>query len=265
MVLPHQQRSWIGKAHFVGQLTKPTYFHPGTLHVDDGITHDRPTTDPGQDEWILVDGTPATCAQLGIFHLFQDRPPIDLVVSGPNYGRNSTSLFILSSGTVGGAMEAAVCQKRAIALSFAFWSRDHQPDVIAAACKHSVKLIEHLVGNWGRDVDVYSINVPLVDGVESSKVMYTNALQNHWTGGSSFQEIEAENETTDPQTQERLIRSSEGESDSVERTELSEATDLKPSKHKWFKWAPQFGDVQKSVKESAPGNDGWAVHQGYTR
>lgn len=162
-------------------------------------------------------------------------------------------------------MEAAVCQKRAIALSFAFWSRDHQPDVIAAACKHSVKLIEHLAGNWGRDVDLYSINVPLVDGVESSKVMYTNALQNHWTGGSSFQEIEAENEATDPQTQERLIRSSEGESDSVERTELSKLTDLKPSKHKWFKWAPQFGDVQKSVKESAPGNDGWAVHQGYTR
>lgn len=161
-------------------------------------------------------------------------------------------------------MEAAVCQKRAIALSFAFWSRENQPDVVAAACEHSIKLIEHLAANWGRDVDLYSINVPLVKDVGSSKVMYTNALQNHWTGGSSFQEVEAEDEA-DPEAQERAIRSHEGDEPMTEPADAPEATNLKPSKHKWFKWAPRFSEVQKTVSASAPGNDGWAVHQGYTR
>ena len=144
VVLPHEQRSWIGKAHFVGQITKPTYFRPGNLHQDDGTTHQRPSTSKeNAEEWVLVNGTPATCTQLGLHHFFQDRPPVDLVVSGPNYGRNSTSLFSLSSGTIGGAMEAAVCQKKAIALSFAFWSRDHDPELIAESCRHSVRLVEH--------------------------------------------------------------------------------------------------------------------------
>ena len=264
MVLPHQQRSWIGKAHFVGQLTKPTYFHPGTIHEDDGTTHERPSSDVDQEEWILADGTPATCAQLGLHHLFQDRPPIDLVVSGPNYGRNSTSLFSLSSGTIGGAMEAAVCRKRAIALSFAFWSRDHRPDLIAGTCKHSIRLIEYLSTNWGTDVDLYSINVPLVKDVGSSKIMYTHALQNYWTSGSSFEEIEAGDEP-DPQEQEKLIRTGERDISGGEAVDGAGARNPKSSKHKWFKWAPRFGDVQKSINASAPGNDGWAIHQGYTR
>jgi len=261
VVLPHEQRSWIGKAHFVGQITKPTYFRPGTLHKNDGTTHQRPmASDEDGEEWVLVNGTPATCAQLGLHHFFQDRPPVDLVVSGPNYGRNSTSLFSLSSGTIGGAMEAAVCQKKAIALSFAFWSRDHDPELIAAACRHSVKLTEHLYENWDldSDVDLYSCNVPLVKGVETNKVMLTHALQNYWTSGSSFEEIEAtEDDDEDPETREKEIRES-GE---------AAILDEKPARHKHrhFKWAPKFGDIQKSIDASPPGNDGWAIHNNYTR
>lgn len=83
VVLPHTQRSWIGKAHLVGKTVTPTYFRPGTLHTDDGTTHDRPRSE-GDDgeEWILVDGTPASCAQIGIHHYFKEKGPIDLVVSG---------------------------------------------------------------------------------------------------------------------------------------------------------------------------------------
>lgn len=111
---------------------------------------------------------------------------------------------------------------------------------------------------------MYSINVPLVKDVESSKVMYTNALQNYWTEGSSFLEIDAEGEV-DPQEQEKAIRANEGEEPGGESNIESSTTSSRSSKHKWFKWAPKFGDVQKSVSASAPGNDGWAVHQGYTR
>ena len=79
---------------------------------------------------------------------------MDLVISGPNYGRNSTSLFSLSSGTIGGAMEAAVCGKRGIALSFAFYSREHDPNLIAGASRHAVKVIEHLYNTWAEHVDL---------------------------------------------------------------------------------------------------------------
>lgn len=258
MVLPHQQRSWIGKAHFVGQVTKPTYFRPGTVHKDDGTTHARPLPSNQEgEEWILVNGTPATCAQLGLHHFFRDRPPIDLVISGPNYGRNSTSLFSLSSGTIGGALEAAVCQQKAIALSFAFWSRDHDPELIAGACRHSVKLIEHLYNNWNPDVDLYSCNVPVVAGVEQHKTVITHALQNYWTSGSSFEEIEATDGDEDPEIREKQIRENGGGAGSGEKSTGHQ--------HRHFKWAPKFGDIQKSIDNSPAGNDGWALHHEYTR
>jgi tubulin--tyrosine ligase len=255
------QRSWIGKAHFVGQVVKPTYFRPGTLHQDDGTTHDHPLSDNGTaEEWVLVEGTPATCTQLGLYHFFQDRGPVDLVVSGPNYGRNSTALFSLSSGTIGGAMEAATHRRKAIALSYAFYSRDHDPVIIAGASRLSVKIIEHLYANWGEDVDLYSINVPLIEGVENNKVMYTNVLQNYWSSGSSFQETDAETNDTKPEVEEAIIRHQKEDSHGNTRGTVSSTR-----KSVSFKWAPKFTDIHKSVAESAAGNDGWALGEGYTR
>ncbi|KAI5307581.1 hypothetical protein KEM55_007923, partial [Ascosphaera atra] len=258
-------RSWIGKAHLAGATVKPTYFRPGTLHKDDGTVHDLPLRAEGkedepQDEWILVDSTPATCVQIGLYHYFNERGPIDLVVSGPNYGRNTTTVFALSSGTLGGALEAAVCGKRSIALSYAFSSRDHDPVVIAEASKHSVKLIEHLHENWSQDVDVYSINVPLEPGVSGEKILYTSMLQNTWKSGSSFQAIDAEASTEGASMEEHKIRVA---------GEIESATGERPQftgyKHQYFKWAPTFADVYKSVEDSEAGNDGWAVKEGYTR
>ena len=261
VVLPHVQRSWIGKAHFVGHVTKPTYFRPGTLHEDDGTIHTKPLPDNvNGEEWVLVNGTPATCAQLGLYHFFQDRDPIDLVVSGPNYGRNSTALFSLSSGTIGGAMEAAVCRRKAIALSYAFYSRDHDPGLIAGASRLSIKLIEHLYTHWDQNADLYTINVPLIEDVEKHKVLYTNTLQNYWSSGSSFQEIEAtEDEDVEPGKEEEEIRSQ-----TVPSNQHNGAKTTR-HKHKNYKWAPKFTDIHKSIEESPPGNDGWALTQGYTR
>ena len=260
VILPHQQRSWISKAHLVGQITKPTYFRPGSPHADDGTTHVRPASkDEDIEEWVLIDGTPASCAQLGLFHFFQSRGAVDLVVSGPNYGRNATALFNLSSGTIGGAMEAAVCGKKAIALSFAFESRDHVPELITGASKHAVRVIEHLFHNWAGDVDLYNINVPLVENIGQRKVIYTNCLANHWTMGSSFEAVETDDEEkVDPDLQEREIRKGQSTTGTSVKKHISHD-------HKYFKWAPKFEDVKKSVAESAPGNDGWAILQGYTR
>lgn len=261
VVLPHTQRSWIGKAHIIGQTVKPTYFRPGTLHNDDGTTHSRPLPagSKEQEEWVLVDGTPASCVQIGLYHFFQDRGPIDLVVSGPNYGRNSTAVFSLSSGTIGGAMEAAVCKRRAIALSYAFFSRNHDPEIISGASRRSLKIIEYLYKNWGNDVDLYSVNVPLVEDVDTKKVLWTNMLQNYWGPGSCFQEVE--DEEGDADEEEQKIRENEGSPGYISGSNDS----VTRHKHKHFRWAPRFTDVYKSVEEAGPGNDGWAVAQGFTR
>ncbi|PMD48426.1 tubulin-tyrosine ligase family protein-like protein [Hyaloscypha variabilis F] len=257
VVLPHTQRSWIGKAHMIGKTLKPTYFRPGTLHQDDGTTHSKPLAAgaPEQEEWILVDGTPASCVQIGLYHYFQDRGPIDLVVSGPNYGRNTTAVFSLSSGTLGGALEAAVCKRKAIAVSYAFFSRNHDPEIIAGASKLSVRVIEYLYKNWGEGVDLYSVNVPLVEGVEERKVLWTSTLQNYWKSGSCFQEIE--DEEGDAGEEEQRIREGEGLPEGSEES-------VSRHKHKHFKWSPRFTDVYQSVEEAGPGNDGWAVKEGYT-
>ena len=158
-------------------------------------------------------------------------------------------------------MEAAVCHRRAIALSYAFYSRDHIPEMVAGASRLSVKLIKHLYDNWGQDVDLYSINVPLIKDVEHHKVMFTNALQNYWTSGSSFQEVEPDENGTLPEKQEQEIRH---QTQSI-TTNGGDSNSASRNRHKHFKWAPKFVDVHKSVEESSPGNDGWALNQGYTR
>lgn len=253
VVLPHVQRSWIGKAHMVGQTLTPTYFRPGTLHNDDGITSELPFNDGGE-EWILIDGTPASCVQIGLHHVFKDRPPIDLVVSGPNYGRNTTAVFALSSGTIGGALESAVSGTKSIALSYAFDSRIHDPEIISAASRLSTQLIEKLFNEWPEDVHLYSINVPLRKGVENKKILYTEMLQNRWVSGSSFQELPEEAEDVDPNSEEQAIRDGD-------KTLNGTASNPPRRAHRKFKWSPNFADIHSFVADAKRG-DGWEVQQG---
>lgn len=249
----------------IGQTLKPSYYRPSpNVHGEEsqGTTHERPSPDGDVEEWVLIDGTPASCVQIGVNHFFQDRGPIDLVVSGPNYGRNTTAVFALSSGTLGGALEAAVCKRKAIAVSFAFFSRNHDPVIIEGACRHSVKVIETLYKQWPTDgsTDLYSVNVPLVEDVEKNKTLWTDMLQNYWSEGSCFEEIDGEAGTE--REEEAEIR--EGPGGEVD-AEKQPPSGKKGHTHKHFKWAPRFHDVYKSVEESSPGNDGWAVKEGQTR
>ncbi|KAI1446611.1 sure-like protein [Annulohypoxylon stygium] len=275
--LPHTQRSWIGKAHMIGQTVKPLYYRPSetfdpspaAASKAQGTTNTRPSKNGKDEEWILVDGTPASCAQIGLHYFFHEKGPVDLVVSGPNYGRNTTAVFALSSGTLGGAMEAAVCRKKSIALSYAFFSRNHDPVIIGAASRHSVKVIEKLYAQWPEDrsVDLYSVNVPLIEGVEEKKTLWAEVLQNYWgENGACFEEVEGS--IGDEDEEEERIR--EGEESKASGTADSkangDANDESQTRyvHRHFKWAPRFTDVYKSVDESTPGNDGWAVKEGFT-
>lgn len=67
----------------------------------------------GLNAWV-TDGQPADCVKFALSNLFDDPP--DLVVSGINAGLNLAS-HIFYSGTVGAAMEAALLNIPAVAIS----------------------------------------------------------------------------------------------------------------------------------------------------
>jgi 5'/3'-nucleotidase SurE len=176
-------------------------------------------------------------------------------------------------------MEAAVCGMKSIALSYAFFDRNHDANIIAGASELSAKLIQHLWDNWDTNTHLYTVNVPLVENVGARKILWTNMLQNKWRSGSCFQVVEVPEEADDTASDiESQIRKQEeklGKKELRSNSEvLKSGTDSgreTPSgqpharyTHKHFKWAPSFKDVYESVEESEPGNDGWAVAQGYT-
>ena len=107
-----------------------------------------------------VAGPPATCVNLALYHL---APDCDFVISGPNVGHNAGRGSLLSSGTVGAAMEGAVAGRKAVALSFPFfngWGGWTEGELDAAVAT-SVDLIARLWADWAPGVDVYNLNVPL--------------------------------------------------------------------------------------------------------
>ena len=109
---------------------------------------------------VHVSGTPATAVNLALHAL---APTCDYVISGPNIGHNAGRGSILSSGTVGAALEAAVAGRRAVALSFPFCNgyNNWTPAEMERAVEASVTLVASLWAEWEVGVDVYNVNVPL--------------------------------------------------------------------------------------------------------
>ncbi|KAK9249556.1 tubulin-tyrosine ligase family-domain-containing protein [Lipomyces tetrasporus] len=250
VALPESQKSWISKAHVIGHTMTASYIAPSSTPGDpyEGPYYKKRNCG---EEWVLLDGTPASCTQVGIHHLFKDKGPVDLVLSGPNFGRNSSALYILSSGTIGAALEGALCGLPSIGLSFAYNSRISAPEHTKAACWLSVRLVKYLYDNWPKDgtVDLYSINIPLHAelGVDT-KIKYTHILENRW--GSAFEYIE-----------DTILNSPTGElvevADQVQPEIDEESGKLQ------FRWKPNLKAVQDGVSEWPEGNDAWAIAQGH--
>ncbi len=100
IVVPAHEQSWRGKS-----MTRFENLHLGEIDL---FGHRAYT----------VDGTPADCANIGIYNLSTQKP--DLVVSGINTGLNTGTSFIFCSGTVGACFEANIAGVPAIALSQEF-------------------------------------------------------------------------------------------------------------------------------------------------
>jgi 5'-nucleotidase len=150
-VAPDSERSWIGKSL---SSKEPLNVKKVKLKGIDIFT---------------CSGTPADCAQIGLYDLVK-KPP-KLVVSGINIGNNIGHARILSSGTIGAAMEASIDGVRAIATSLHIPSelKDRKNgyfkgmnyQVFENAARITLKFIKIMMnGHFGEDVDVVSINSP---------------------------------------------------------------------------------------------------------
>ncbi len=110
-----------------------------------------------------AEGSPADCVLAGLFDVLKDSPP-DLVLSGVNRGNNAAE-NVLYSGTVGGAMEAAIQGLPAIALSQYYGPRNAQTaNPFEAAAHHGADVVRALwdQGHWDQsDYRVfYNVNFP---------------------------------------------------------------------------------------------------------
>jgi len=98
-----------------------------------------------------VDGTPADCIKLAVMELASE--PIDLVVSGMNYGAN-VGIDICYSGTVAAAVDAAFYNIPSIALSVAYEEEMN----FEQAADYGFDVIEKLLPLDTRDV--INVNIP---------------------------------------------------------------------------------------------------------
>ncbi|OCX66498.1 5'/3'-nucleotidase SurE [Thioclava sp. SK-1] len=116
-----------------------------------------------------AEGSPADCVLAGLYEVLQDTRP-DLILSGVNSGNNSAE-NALYSGTLGGAMEAALQGIPAIGLSqFKGPKTAALDDPFEAARVHGPDLVRKLWENgiWddGAYRVFYSINFPPVGAAD---------------------------------------------------------------------------------------------------
>ncbi|RSH93391.1 hypothetical protein EHS25_007747 [Saitozyma podzolica] len=295
VVVPTGQMSWVGKAYRIKETITLSYFYPIGPDGLQGETCDvsRPLKEGETAEWILLSGTPATCANIGLHHIYPGQ--IDLVISGPNHGRNSSTAFTLSSGTIGATLSAALSVPipgppghpsspslhethiPCIAVSYgpilgSAATHHTTPKTLALANDAAVEACQRLWGDWGREpegglVQVYSINVPLDEDVlakDKRRFCWTTIRRN--TYGSLFRSVDFRAE---PQHHHEL--SSEQDAGPGATSEHhpalsdSETRALTPSHGpRAFRFAPDLTPITLAGPDSLPeGTDAWACAKGF--
>lgn len=150
----------------------PAFEQSGVGHCI-SYTHPTMIAELGPRRWA-AEGSPADCVMAGIHDVLPERP--DLVLSGVNRGNNSGENAVYS-GTLGGAMEAALQRVPAIALSqFMGPAVTALDNPFEAAAVHGVAVVRRLLehGLWGGEGYqlFYNVNFPAVPaaGVKGIRV-----------------------------------------------------------------------------------------------
>jgi 5'-nucleotidase len=108
--------------------------------------------------WFMVDGTPADCVYIGLLKLCTRRPR--LVISGANHGYNLGS-DVFYSGTVAGAVEAALRDVPALAVSVEWSPRMREgPEAFAAAADFVHALGRAILTSGLPTGTLLNVNVP---------------------------------------------------------------------------------------------------------
>ncbi|CAE7160714.1 unnamed protein product [Rhizoctonia solani] len=189
VVIPASQKSWIGKAYVIHDVVYGQHFYPKEDGTGEMCNASRPLKSGEAGEWILFEGTPATCTNIALHNLYPGE--IDLVISGPNFGINTGSAFALSSGTIGAAMSGALSQMRSIALSYGTFRGVALPEYTVPAHALAGRIIKRLWENWGTDqhglrpneVDLYNVNIPMTSQLlrpEGIGVCWTTLRRNSY-------------------------------------------------------------------------------------
>lgn len=120
----------------------PAFEQSGVAHC---ISYTHPTMIAQMGERrFAAEGSPADCVLAGLHDVMKDTAP-DLVLSGVNRGNNSAE-NTLYSGTLGGAMEAALQGLPAIGLSQYLGPQNNQIDnQFEAAARHGAPLIRKIL------------------------------------------------------------------------------------------------------------------------
>lgn len=150
---PLAEQSWIGRA-----ISRDKTVHMANYEKLDCCA------------WAL-DGTPSDCVNIALSYLLKEKP--DFVVSGINITHNTGVPLILSSGTVGGAIEGIHWDIPSVATSL-YIESEQRPKIKAEhgyvegkikeslenAAEHTVKFIHYFLQHPPRSLVVYNINYP---------------------------------------------------------------------------------------------------------
>lgn len=151
VVAPHREQSGVGRSYTITRSpTSHQHFHFPF------------------EAWS-VDGTPSDCVNIALSHLMPKRP--DAVVSGINIGGNLSVPILLSSGTVGGAMEGALWDLPALAFSLDVNDKEYvlvkdgapspmTQSSLTHACDHAVHLVRRVLELQMHGSVVHNINFP---------------------------------------------------------------------------------------------------------
>ncbi|MCX7644192.1 MAG: 5'/3'-nucleotidase SurE [Rhodobacteraceae bacterium] len=142
-------------------VVAPAFEQSGVGHAI-SYTHPTMIAELGPRRFA-AEGSPADCVMAGLYDVMPDARP-DLVLSGVNRGNNAAE-NVLYSGTIGGAMEAALQGLPAIALS-QFYGPGNlaRPDPFEAAIAHGARVVRLLLDHGAWDEDdyrlFYNVNFP---------------------------------------------------------------------------------------------------------
>ena len=174
--------------------------------------------------------------------------------------------FALSSGTIGAALSSSLSKVRSIAVSYGTVEKPTPTTYFEPANLLASRIIRHLWDNWGLDevgirngeVDLYNINIPMVEGLLSEQglpITWTRMWRNSY--GRLFKRHASPNRlATSPAGPDSL--------DSNEQGVLEKPVDGPAQSELTFKFAPDISELINPTLASVPaGSDGWAIAKGF--